>query len=218
MRIRILLVDDQRLVLEGVRILLQSRPELEVLGTAANGRDSVDAARKLRPDMVLMDVEMPIMNGVEATRRILRFLPDTQILGVSMYLDSRKITDMLNAGARGYVLKQYSFDELFRAIKTVHGGHVYLCPAAAGVLVETMQRRDEVVARGELLSPREREVLQLIAEGFTTKEIAGQLGLSVKTVETHRKKVMNKLQLNNTAALTKYAIREGLTSTELVSC
>ena len=215
MKIRILIVDDQRLILDGLKLLLQSRLEFEVVGEASEGMAAVEMARTLRPDLVLMDIDMPLMNGVEAARRIIGDNRSTRIIALTMYAEPAMVHSMLRAGASGYVLKQYAFDELFRAIKTVASGQMYLCPAIASILVTTLQKNGVGEIEVSPLSPREREVLQLIAEGQSLKEIASLLCLSIKTIETHRKKIMNKLGLHSVAGLTKYAIQNGVTSARI---
>jgi DNA-binding NarL/FixJ family response regulator len=212
MKRRILLADDHRILRDGLRRLLEERADLEVVGEAEDGRQCVEAARELKPDMVIIDVAMPGMNGIEATRRILHDRPSTRVLALSMHSDRRYVTRILQAGASGYLLKDAAFDELSRAIDTLLEGRVYLSPDVAGVVVHDYLGKLDTASSGEVvLSPREREVLQLLAEGRATKEIASDLDVSVKTVETHRKNIMDKLGLRSIAELTKYAVREGLT-------
>lgn len=216
MAIRILIADDHKIFREGLRTLLQSRGDIEVIGEADNGRDVVALAAEMRPDVIIMDVAMPDLNGIEATRQIAGGRVGAKVLALSMHSDSRFVTRMLQAGAQGYLLKDCAFEELALAIDTIVGNGVYLSPGVTGVVV-----RDYVqhLAEGDggiaALSPREREVLQLVAEGLTTKDIAGKLRISVKTVETHRKQIMDKLEIRSVAELTKYAVREGLTSLDV---
>lgn len=210
---RILLADDHKIFREGLRTLLSNQPGVEVVGEAENGRATLSMASDLDPDVVIMDVAMPELNGIEATRRIVADMPTTKVLALSMHADSRFVTRMLTAGARGYLLKDCAFEELTLAIQTVLDDDVYLSPGVAGVVVRAMQTRNEEAAdQAPELTPREREVLQLVAEGRTTRAIADMLHVSVKTIETHRKQIMDKLELRSVAELTKYAVREGLTS------
>ena len=211
---RILLVDDHQIMLEGLRLLISRLDGWEVVGEAEDGRRGLRMVREVSPDIVLMDVGMPHLNGIEATRQILDESPSVKVLALSMHADTRFVTSMLEAGASGYVLKDCAFRELEQALRAVMDGHTYLSAPLSDRLV---RRYLDVVspAMGEIAGPltaREREVLQLLAEGFTTKEIASELFISSKTVETHRRHIMQKLQIDSIAELTKYAIREGLTS------
>jgi two-component system, NarL family, response regulator NreC len=211
---RILLADDHRIMREGLRALLSGQPGISVVAEAENGRKAVQMARELTPDLVIMDVSMPDLNGIEATRQIAADNPDIRIIALSIHQDRRFVLQMFRAGASGYLLKDCAFEELTRAIRAVSDGQAYLSPGIAGVVVGEFLRN--LVAEGAQNAPsltaREREVLQLMAEGKTTKEIASRLSISVKTVETHRRLIMEKLHLNSVAELTKYAIREGLTT------
>jgi DNA-binding NarL/FixJ family response regulator len=214
MKTRVLLVDAQKLLLEGLKLLLQGRVDMDVAGEAEDGRLAIELARESRPDVILMDVDLPLMNGIEATRRIVAENAGARVIALTNRADRGAVNDMLKAGAAGYMLKNDSFAELCRAVKIVAAGQTYLCPTVAGILVNQYHRASasRTEASSSLLSPREREVLQLIAEGMTLKEIAARLTLSIKTIETHRKKIMNKLQLHSVAELTKYAIQQGMTS------
>jgi DNA-binding NarL/FixJ family response regulator len=225
---KILLADDHQMFREGLRTLLESNDGFEVVGEANDGREAVELARKLHPDVVVMDVAMPDLNGIEATRKI-RHEPDApKVVALSMHTDRRFTSEMIKAGANGYVPKDGAFEELAQAVRTVAAGKVYLSPRVAGAVVEEYVRSSGAPAAPaaapssnpsgrsafEALTPREREVLQLMAEGQATKEIARSLDVSVKTVETHRRQIMEKLDIYSVAELTKYAIREGLTSVE----
>jgi DNA-binding NarL/FixJ family response regulator len=215
MSIRVLLADDHQIVRDGLRALIQSQIGFEVVAEAQEGREAVRLAVELAPDVVVMDIAMPDLNGIEATRQIRQRLPAVKVIALSAHADTRMASGMLGAGASGFVPKDAAFEELAVAIQTVLADKVYLSPRIAGTVVEQLTRGprpgDGVAAA---LTPREREVLQLMAEGKTTKEIAAVLGVSVKTVETHRRQMMEKLELYSVPELTKYAVREGLTSLE----
>lgn len=215
MRTKIFLADDHVIVRDGIRALLEKHPEFVVVGEAEDGRQAVQQSIQLRPDVVIMDIAMPDLNGIEATRQILAVLPHTKIIVLTMHADKRFVSEMLHAGAVGYLQKNCAFKNLVNAIQTVMAGQVYLSPAIAGIVVagfksQTAAETVQLVP----LSPKEREVLQLLAEGYATKEIGGRLDISAKTVDTHRQHIMDKLQLRSVAELTKYAIRAGLTSVE----
>jgi len=217
MAIRILLADDHQIVRGGFRSLLQQQRDLEVVGEAGDGRAALELARRLKPDMIVMDVAMPDLNGVDATRQILRELPNVKVLALSMHPSRRVVTDMLRAGACGYLVKTCALEELVQAVRAVDAGKTYLSPEIAGGVVEEYVHRVAAGASGPspaALSQREREVLQLVAEGKTTRQIAAALHVTVKTVETHRHNIMEKLKVHSVAELTKYAIREGLTPLE----
>jgi len=213
MSIRILLADDHKIMREGLRSLLEKKPDIEVVAEAEDGRKAVQLARRLRPDVVIMDVSMPDMNGIEATRRVISESPGVKVIALSIHSDRRFVAEMFRAGASGYLLKDCAFDELEHAIHSVARNRVYLNSGIAGIVVEDyvshLQKTESSAFSN--LTAREREVLQLIAEGKTTKQIAHYLNVSVKTIETHRRQIMNKLSVHSIAELTKYAIREGIT-------
>ncbi|GBE02730.1 MAG TPA: response regulator transcription factor [Nitrospirae bacterium] len=214
MSLKVVLVDDHTIFREGLRCLIEKQPDLEVVGEAADGRKAIHVADELRPDLVIMDVKMPVMNGIDATRQIVDKFSGVKVLALSMYSDTRFVLEMLRAGASGYLLKDSTFEELNRAIRTVVSNKIYLSPGIACIVVETLlsQQSSSDSLVFSLLTDREREVLQLLSEGNSTKQIALHLYVSVKTVESHRKNIMNKLDIHTVAELTKYAIREGLTS------
>ncbi len=217
MSIRILLVDDHEIMLDGLRSVLARQSGMEVVGLARDGRQAVRAARQLRPTLVVMDISMPGMNGVEATRQIVAAQPEVKILCLSMHSDPVLVEAVLEAGAAGYQLKDYALAELVRAIGIVMANETYLCPRIAGGVVQTLLAARRPGAAAPVfasLTGREREVLQLIAEGHTNKEIAARIHLSVKTVGSHREHLMRKLDIHSIAGLTKYAVRHGLTSDE----
>lgn len=220
MSIRILLADDHRIMREGLRALLAEQPGMEVIGEAADGRTAAQLVQQLSPDVVIMDISMPDLNGIEATRQITAKLTDVKIIALSVHSNNRFVAEMLKAGAAGYLLKDCALEELAGAIRTVVTNRIYLGPGIADVVVEDYMRHLSATesptesAPFSVLSARQREVLQLLAEGKTTKQIASSLYVSVKTIETHRRQIMRKLDIHSIAELTKYAIREGLTSLE----
>ena len=216
MSIRVLLSDDHRIVREGLRTLLEKEPDLEVVGEAEDGHSTVELARKLRPQVVVMDITMPGLNGIEATRRITEEVPAVKVLALSMHVDARFVERILKVGATGYLPKDCASKELTRAIRTVSANQTYLSPTIADIVRRDYLRQGSKADSSvfSILTAREREVLQLLAEGKTTKDIAFRLEVSVKTIETHRQHIMAKLNLHSLAQITKYAIREGLTSLE----
>jgi DNA-binding NarL/FixJ family response regulator len=216
MTIRILLVDDHRMVREGVRSLLGASPDVEVVGEAGNGWEALDLVRTLSPDVVVMDIRMPDLNGVEATRLIRAQYKRVKVIALSMHADSRYVHNMLYAGACGYVLKSSAHEELLHAVRAASQGKAYLSPEIVGMVVErsTTLHSGPGVSAYSTLSARERQVLQLVAEGKSSAGIAKELRVTVRTIETHRLHLVQKLGLHGTADLTKYAIREGLTSVE----
>jgi two-component system response regulator NreC len=215
MPVRTLLVEDHALVRAGLKALLTNAQGLEVIGEAADGREAVDSCAKLKPDLVLMDVAMADLNGIEAARQIRESAPETKILMVSMHGSRQYIFESLKAGVNGYVLKEAAFTELLSAITEVMGGGTYLSPKLSEVVMEDYVRRaqgHEVTSELEKLSAREREVLQLIAEGKSSTEIAKVLEISARTVDTHRHNIMEKLEIHSIAGLTRFAIRHGVST------
>ncbi|MEM9315847.1 MAG: response regulator transcription factor [Pseudomonadota bacterium] len=210
----VVLADDHRLVREGLRSVLADASDIEVVGEAENGRDSIALVRRLKPSIIVMDVSMPDLNGIDATRKIVETGLETRVLALSGHRDEMFVKGMLQAGASGYLLKDCASEELLTAIRTLTGGGMHVSPAVASIVVADYLAHvaGTVTPKEAALSTREREVLQLIAEGLTTARIAERLNLSVKTVESHRAKVMDKVGVRNIAGLTKYAIRHGLTT------
>ena len=216
MRIRIVIADDHALVRQGFRALLAAIADFEVVGEAANGREALKLVRALAPDVALMDISMPELNGLDATAQALHAQPQLKVIIISMHATEAYVLEALRAGASGYLLKDADAGELERAIRTVARGERYLAPSVSHRLIERFMRaeRGEPVAAAGALSPRQREVLQLIAEGRSTRDIADRLNLSVKTVETHRAQLMQRLEIYDVAGLTRYAIRIGLINPE----
>jgi two-component system, NarL family, response regulator NreC len=206
--IKILLADDHTIVRQGLKLILSAHADLTVIGEAANGREAVDLAEKLKPDIVLMDVAMPELNGIEATRRMVAANPRIKVLVLSMHKEAVYVREILKAGARGYILKDAIDTELLNAVRSVAKGDGYISPAVSGALLNDY--RKDVTDPVDLLSGREREVLQLIAEGKTNKEIATHLNLSVYTIDSHRGKIMEKLNLHSTGELVRFALKHGL--------
>jgi two-component system response regulator NreC len=214
--IRIIVADDHQIVRQGLRLLLAAEPDMEVIAEADNGRKVLKKAQELLPDVIIMDLSMPELNGIEATRQILSEVPETRIIALSMHSDSLFVLNMIKAGASGYLLKDCALEELIKAIRTVVSRKTYLSPGISDILIRDFVTGWQTTNSSafSVLSTREREVLQLMAEGKTTNQIADGLCVSVKTVEAHRKQVMTKLGIHSVAELTKYAIRQGLTSLE----
>ncbi len=210
---KILLADDHKIVRDGLRAILEREADMQIVGEAADGYEAVSKAITLRPDVVVMDIAMPGLNGVEATRRVLEAVASVRVLGLSMNADRHYVRAMFQAGAAGYVLKNSASEELLRAIRAVFERRTYVSPLIADTVVEGFLRAD---TGGQQVTPdlraRERETLQLLAEGKTSKEVAERMCIAVSTVETHRRQIMAKLDLHTVAELTKYAIRHGLTS------
>lgn len=209
-KIRILLADDHTLLRSGIRALLEDEPDLHVVGEAGDGREAVQLANQLRPNVVLMDIAMPMLNGLEATRQIKKQHPEVKVLVLTMYDHEEYFRQLLEAGASGYIIKRAAAGELVAAIRAVYNGQAVLSPAITRLLLEDYLHRDagKSEADPDALSPREREVLQLIAEGKTSREIAEILNLSVKTIQSHRTSLMQKLDLHDKGELIKYAIQK----------
>ena len=214
MGVKILLADDHRIMRDGLRSLIEKQPGLEVVAEGETGRAAIKLTRKVKPDVIVMDINMPDLNGIDATRQIVAELPGTKILAFSMHTDHQFVSGALKAGVAGYLQKDTAFEELAQAIRTVVANKTYLSPKIIGDVVKGYVEKllaDESAAPA-VLTNREREVLQLYAEGHSTKQISDRLNLSVKTIETHRRNIMEKLDISSIAELTKFAIREGLTS------
>jgi len=213
MNVRILIVDDHQIIRDGLRALLEQQPGYRVVGEASNGREALELARREEADVCIMDVSMPGLNGIDATARLAAQQPDLKIIGLSMHSDPPTVSRMLDAGAAGYVPKDSAFEEITQAVRSVMQNDYYLGAGLASEVVKHYRGRGRQSHTDQpRLTPREREVLQLIAEGRKTSKIAELLGVSVKTVESHRKNIMRKLDLHTVAQLTKYALREGLTT------
>jgi DNA-binding NarL/FixJ family response regulator len=216
MKVRILLSDDHQIMREGLKALLEKHPSMQVIAEAENGIETLEIASREKPDVVIMDIAMPDMNGIEATRRLISEREDIKIIALSMHSDRRFVTEILKAGASAYVLKQSAFEDLVKAIKAVMANRRFL---SADIFESVMSEYVSQLSKTGYeayreLSDRERQVLQLLAEGNSTKEIAYKLHVSVKTVESHRQNIMTKLEIHSLAGLTKFAVREGLTSLE----
>jgi len=214
MGVKILLADDHRLMREALCSLIEKESDMKVVGEAADGRTAVGLAREVSPDVIIMDISMPELNGVEATNQILSDAPEVKILGLSMHSDEHFVAGMLKAGGSGYLLKDCAAEELVQAIRYVIEGKQYLSPKIAGIVIESYRRTvpKDHLSRAPELTAREREVLQLVAEGETSKRIAGLLYVSAKTVDAHRQNIMAKIGINTVAGLTRYAIQKGITS------
>jgi DNA-binding NarL/FixJ family response regulator len=217
MTIRIVLCDDHQLIREGLRSLLERQPDMSVVGEGINGLEAISLARDKKPDIMILDIGMPELNGIAATRRIIEDFKKIKILALSMHSDHHFVTEMLEAGASGYMLKDSAFTELTNAIRTIMAGGLFISPRLAGNVLDAFAHASKPnrKARQRIeLSEREKEILQMISEGKSSKEVAGNLNISIKTVETHRQHIMQKIGIHNVAALTKFAIREGITSLE----
>ncbi len=210
---KVLLVDDHKIIRDGLRAILERQPDIHVVGEAAEGHEAILIARATRPDVIVMDVSMRGLNGIDATARLKTEIPESRVIGLSMNADRRYVLAMLTAGAAGYLLKDSAADELLRAVQMVAAGQTFLSPQITGIVIDRAVKSDlpaEVPAGA--LTTREREVLQLLAEGRTSRDIGARLHIALSTVETHRRQIMSKLKIRTIAELTKYAIREGLTT------
>lgn len=217
MSISVILADDHKITREGLRTMIEKERDIEVVGEAEDGREAVELVADLSPDVVVMDISMPDLNGIEATRMILDEDTHTRVLALSMHSDRRFAAGIFSAGASGYLLKDCAYEELAEAIRTVAQDRKYLSADMTDVMLDDyveMLSDDDDQSAFSVLTDRQREVLQLLAEGRTTRQIAQDLHVSVKTIESHRQNIMQKLDIHNVAELTKYAIREGLTSLE----
>ncbi len=212
MTARVLLVDDHPLMRDGLRLLIDSQPDMTVVGSAGDGSTGVAAVLDLAPDVVVMDIELPGEDGLAASRRLLELRPLTKVVILSAYADARYVTEAVQVGVKGYLLKGNPPDQVVSAIRAVISGHTFMCPEATSTLVQTLKGHMATGPKETLtaLSPREREVFQLVAEGHRTKEIAARLGIGSKTVDTHRARLMKKLNCGSTAELVRIGLREGL--------
>lgn len=213
MTIRVMLVDDHKILREALKGILDREHDITLVGEANDGSEALVLASQSHPDIVLMDVGMPMMGGIEATRSLVEKHPAIKVIALSTFSDRRIVMQMLDAGARGYIVKSAGRDELLRGIRAVAHGRTYLCPDASSVLVDSVRNKNPAEPfASERLGKREREVLQLLSEGHTSPEIGKRLYIATSTVEVHRRNIMRKLELHSIAELTKYAIRNGLTS------
>jgi DNA-binding NarL/FixJ family response regulator len=214
-KLRVLLGDDHTLMRQGLRRIMEERPEWEVVAEVGDGREAVKKCLALKPDVAVLDVAMPLLNGIDATQQIVRKVPETKVLVLSMHSDEAYVTRALQAGATGYMLKDSAGKDLLKAIASVAAGQAYFSPAIARLMLDDYVRRvsgTDVIDRYETLSAREREIFQLIAEARTNKEVAELLEISPATVETHRARILQKLDIHNTAELVLYAVRRGVIS------
>ena len=215
MSIRVIIADDHRIVRQGLIKLLENESDIDVMGEAGDGQSLIKLTCEKSPNVIIMDLAMPHMNGIEATRQIIKTSPMTKILALSMYSERHYVAGVLGAGASGYLLKDCAVEELVNAVRTVNRGEVYLSQKISGIIMkEYIQNESSFDNAHSFLSPRECQVLQLLAEGMTAKETANTLSIAIKTVDKTRQQIMNKLDLHSTAELTKFAIREGLTTLE----
>ena len=217
MTIRTIIADDHTIVREGIRSLLEKEADIEIIAEATDGRAALELTNQLAPDVIVIDLAMPNMGGIEAIQKICKKYDDVKVVVLSMHSDKRFISRALKAGAKGYMLKDCAAEELIRAIRTVIANQIYLSPTIAGSIVEGYLNYMSTIGSGLLstLTSREREILQLIAEGKNTRDISSILNLSIKTIETHRQRIMIKLNIDSIAGLTKYAISEGIASLEI---
>jgi two-component system, NarL family, response regulator NreC len=217
MSMRVLIVDDHKIMREGLRSLLEKQPGVEIIAEAENAQKALKLVEEFKPDLVIMDVVMPSLNGIETTRRMLAKAPNVKVIALSMHADKRFVMEMLRAGASGYLLKDCAFEELDEAIRAVIQDRTYITPRIIDIIVKDYFSTSDKPSSSALsaLTSRQYEVLQLLAEGKTTREIAHQMSLSVKTIESHRQQIISKLNIRSVAGLTKYAIREGLISPDM---
>lgn len=210
--IRVLIVDDQQMIREGISLILKSHPDIEVVGEAANGREALAKVEETQPDVVLMDISMPELNGIDATAMVKRRFPKVKVLTLTVHDAEGYILQLLRAGASGYIVKKAAGDELVEAIRSVHRGDYYLHPTVTRQVIEEYMRQMREGTRGpeDLLTARERQIVQLAAEGYKNREIAERLNISLKTVETHRANIMQKLNISDRVELVRYAIRAGI--------
>jgi DNA-binding NarL/FixJ family response regulator len=211
---KVLIVDDHILVRQGLRAILEKKMDVEIVFEASDGSEALEGCKKYKPDLVIMDVTMPVMNGIEATRKIIKECDNIKVLALSAHVDKHFISEILAAGASGYLHKNCDQKIFLEAIEQISAGNMYISPDLTGMIVQDFVQNLKEDQEPQLLTSREYEILQLLTEGFTTKIIAGNLHLSVKTIETHRMHIMDKLNVKSIAELTKYAIREGITSLE----
>jgi len=212
-KVKLLVADDHKIFRQGIKKLLEEEPDLQVVGEAADGRETIKKATELKPDVILMDIAMANLNGLQATKQIKKILPDTKVIMVTMHKNEEYVLQSFQAGASGYILKEGAVEELVSAIRTIHQDKSFLSPAISKTLIDAYLRKMETGKTEtpfDLLTDREREVLQLIAEGYTNREVAKSLFISVKTVEAHRAHIMQKLNIHEIARLVKYAIQKGL--------
>ncbi len=218
-KINVILADDHTIVRQGFRALLEAEPDMAVVGEAENGRQAVQLAKKLTPDVVVMDIAMPLLNGLEATRQVMKEVPSAKVLILSSYSDDEYVQQLTQAGAAGYLLKQTAVTDLLKAIREARKGNAFFSPAICKRLMEHYRQtllHGVAVRKGtDMLTSREAEVLQLVAEGKANKQIASELGISIKTVEKHRQQLMSKLDIHEIAGLTRYAIAKGIVETRL---
>lgn len=214
MSISVIIVDDHKIMRDGLRTILENESDIEIIGEAENGREAVKLIANKIPDVAIMDIGMPEMNGIEATRQIVKDIPDVKVIALSMHYDMQFVSGMLKAGAKGYLLKDCAGSELVSAIKTVHTNNTYISQDITNTLINDYSKYQTLDHAPEetILTSRENEILQLLTEGNSTKQIAQELFISVKTVEAHRSNIMHKLEIRNLPELTKYAIRKGITS------
>jgi len=216
MSISVIIVDDHKIIRDGLKTLLSKEIDIDVVGEAENGREAIKITLEKRPDIVIMDIGMPIMNGIEATRQIIKDIPETKVIALSMHYDKQYVSGMLASGAKGYLLKDCAGDELSEAIKTVSKDNTYISQDITNTVIEGYADIPDITNAPvkASLTNREKEILQLLTEGMSTKQIAAELYISVKTVEAHRANIMGKLNIHNLPELTKYAIRNGYTSVD----